>query len=110
LEDGTEKVVILNKHRFWWLVSNCEAADDKDWKDQLKLAAQRDAVGRELKVYSDKKGKFFYGTIVDWNEQTGKHKIKFQTKSLFTKELNLENKTVNWRYTDLIGYRNNTGN
>lgn len=100
-EDGSEKVAILNKHRFRWLVSTCEAADKSTWKDRTKLAAQVGAIGRKLKV-CNMGGKYINGEIIDFDEETKKHEIKFNRKAKsFTKKLNLEK--LKWRFTDLIG-------
>jgi len=100
-EDGSEKVTILNKHRFRWLVSECEAADKTPRKDRRKLAGQVDAIGRKLKV-RNAGGKYINGEIIDFDVETRKHEIKFHGKAkAFTKKLNLEN--LKWRFTDLIG-------
>jgi hypothetical protein len=79
-QDGTEQVVILNKCRFKFLVSKCEASDMRGYQARMLLAAQRDAVGRPVKVFSDKRNKYIHGTITAFDKETGKHAITLKNK------------------------------
>jgi hypothetical protein len=102
-QDGTEKVVILNKHRFKFLVSKCEPADNRGRKARMLVAAQRDAVGRPVKVFSKKLNKYMHGTITAFDEVTGKHAIALKNKNKSVYHLDLQSKDLKWRFSDLIG-------
>lgn len=102
-QDGTEKVVILNKHRFKFLVSKCEPADNRGHQARMLLAAQRDAVGRPIKVFSNKLNKYMHGTITAFDEETGKHAISLKNKNKTVYPLDLQNKKFSWRFCDMIG-------
>jgi len=105
--DGTEEAFTMNKERFKWLVRGCEAADEQGYKSRLHEAVLREAVGRKLEVYSKKRGKWFAGTIVKFNENNEKHKIRFANAN---EEKDLKLSKHQWRFTDLIGrYHQNHG-
>jgi hypothetical protein len=74
-QDGTERVAVLRKCSFKFLVSKCEPTEKKGGKARMLLAAQRDAVGRPIKVFSKKRNMFMHGTITAFDEETGKHVI-----------------------------------
>ena len=98
--DGTEMTFVLAKQQFKWLVTKCEPAESRHVL--LARAVRRDAVGRKLKVYNKAREKWYNGEIVAFNDETGRHSIRFEEVKN-DKELNLDKRK--WRYTDLIGNR-----
>ena len=99
-EDGPEETMALATRQFKWLVRKCEPAAKEKRKESFQLAVKKDAVGRKLKVYSKPRQKWFRGTIIEFEEASGKHKVRFDKPSTI-KSLNLEKQR--WRYTDIVG-------
>jgi hypothetical protein len=102
-DNGSTKALILNCTKFKWIVEDGEAADlEGGHRFRLRMAINRDVVGRKLKILHKGRGKWFHGTIVGFCEQSYKHKIKFESLKK-ERECNLRKK--NFRWTDLIGSR-----
>jgi hypothetical protein len=105
-DDGSTKSLILNCTKFTWIVEAGEASASALLKDgrlaRRHMAINRDAVGRTLKIFHKGRDKWFHGTIVGFSEQSGKHKIKFESLKKDS-ECNLSKKKFRW--TDLIGPR-----
>jgi hypothetical protein len=104
-DNGSTKSLILNCTKFTWIVEAGEASASA-LKDGLlarrQMAISRDAVGRTLKIFHKGRDKWFHGAIVGFSEQSGKHKIKFESLKKES-ECNLKKKKFRW--TDLIGPR-----
>jgi hypothetical protein len=104
-DNGSTKSLILNCTKFKWIVeATCSEASDLQGVRlaRFRLALDRDAVHRKLKVFHKGRGEWFHGTIVGFSEQSGKHQIKFESLKKES-ECNLSKR--NFRWTDLIGAR-----
>jgi hypothetical protein len=101
--NGSTKSLILNCIKFKWIVEASEASSLQGGRlARFRMTINRDAVNRKLKVFHKGRGKWFHGTIVGFSEQSGKHKIKFESLN-DESERTLEK--LNFRWTDVIGPR-----
>jgi hypothetical protein len=74
---------------------------------RLHMAIHRDAVNRKLKIFHKGRGKWFHGTIVEFCEQFGKHKIKFKSLKKES-ECNLKRENpVGRTWSVLVAFRQN---
>jgi hypothetical protein len=102
-DNGSTKSLILNCTEFKWIVEACEASDSQGGRRaRPHMAINRDAIGRTLKIVHKGRDKWFHGTIVGFCEQSGKHKIKFES---LKRESECNLKRGSFRWTDLIGPR-----
>jgi hypothetical protein len=106
-DNGSTKSLILNCTQFEWIVEAGETLASPGVRIARRhMTINRDAVGRRLKIFHKGRDKWFHGAIVGFSEQSGKHKIKFESLKKES-ECNLSKR--NFRWTDLIGPRSSLG-